>query len=65
MTGRRAFLGVGVLAALVLGLVPATAAGPSTTFKPPYAPGPKGGDQYNLVTADAGSGRVSVARVSG
>src|SRR5207237_9995963 len=61
---RRGLLLVALVAALGLGLVPAFGAGPSSTFKPPSGPGPKGGDQYNFVTADPGSGRVSVARVS-
>jgi plastocyanin len=55
---RRVFLATLLLLLISL---PAHAA-PTTTFTPPYSPGPHGGDQYNWISTDPTSGRVSAAR---
>ena len=61
----RRVLVVGSLLAGLAGLAwsPALAAtATTTTFTPPYSAGPHGGDQYNLISLDPASGRVSAAR---
>lgn len=54
-----------LLAALAtVALVPAGAhAETSTTYSAPYSAGPRGGDTYNYVSADAATGRVTVFRL--
>ncbi|MGH2760633.1 MAG: hypothetical protein ACRDKJ_13875 [Actinomycetota bacterium] len=45
-------------------LAPAAHAGRAvTTYRPPYAPGPAGGDEYNVVHRDEASGRIAIGRV--
>ncbi len=61
---KRALVLVTAAALLVAGAVDGTAAGPHTTFSPPYAMGAKGGDEWNSVSAEPANGRVTVGRAS-
>lgn len=57
----RAMIGLAA-AALAVGLLTAhTDGGQATTYAPPFAAGPTGGDQYNLVEA-GDDGRITVGR---
>lgn len=59
MRGRRAVLALVVAAGLVGPAAPSGAA-PATTYEPPFAPGPSGGDRGYASAEPAG--RVTVAR---
>lgn len=53
-----------LLAALaVVALVPSGAHAATMEYSAPYLTGPKGGDQYNYVSAEATTGRMSVFRL--
>lgn len=53
-----------LLAALaVAAFIPAGARAATTTYTAPYAAGPRGGDAFNLIQADAASGRAAVLRL--
>lgn len=53
-----------LLAALAsVALVPSGAHAATTTYTAPYAAGPRGGDQFNLVEVDTTNGRASILRV--
>lgn len=52
-----------VAALAVAALVPVGAHASTTAYGAPYAAGPRGGDQFNLVQADAATGRLAVLRV--
>lgn len=57
---HRRLLSTGVLAVLAVALL-ALSGGSDTTYGPPFALGPSGGDDYNVVQAEE-EGRVTVAR---
>lgn len=57
---HRRLLHTGVTAVLAAALL-ALSGGGTTTHEPPFALGPSGGDQFNMVQAEEG-GRVTVAR---
>lgn len=53
-----------VLAALLALAAPSTAHATDTSYGAPFAAGPKGGDPFNIVHADAASGEMFVVRAN-